>query len=1096
MMTTGKCSPQGDRGEASAVSPPEAFAFPVSPGQERIWFLEQFQPDTPLFNIPIAIRIQGHLDTPLLEQVLHQIIRRHEILRTRVDLQNYKPVQVVASELPLKMAVVDLTGLPPAHRETEALRLATDEAQRPFNLKSPPLLRVKLVRLAPVDHVFVLTVHQIVFDAWSLAIFFRELASLYERGRTGQPADLSGPAIQYADFAVWQRDRLRTLARELAWWKRHLGGRLPVLELPTDRPRPQVQSYRGAIESLLLPAALQEPLEELRQREDATRFMALLAAFQTLLHRYSGQEQILLGSPVAGRNLKETEDVIGPFANTVVLCADLSGNPTFRELLGRTREAAVNAYAHQEAPFESVIEELQPERNLAHAPVVQAMFALERAPLESLDWPRLKLTPLTVHSGATRFDLTLRLIEHSSGLTARMEYNSDLFDPSTIQGMLAHFRVLLEEIAADPGRRLSNLPLLTETERHQLFADWNRIETAPQRDQPLHALFEAQAARSPEAVAVVSGDRQLTYRKLDEDANRVAHHLKKLGVQPETLVAVCLERAPEMLVGLLGILKAGGAFVPLDPAYPKERLDCMLEDSRVPIVLTQRKLLEFLPRRGRRCVCLDAEWKLLARESAEQPDVTLSPGNLAYVIYTSGSAGKPNGVQIPHRAAVNFLHSMRREPGLSAEDSVLAINPLSFDMALLELFLPLAAGARVVLSTREEVADSAQLAAKIAGAGITVLQATPATWRLLLDSGWRCDRGLRLFSGGEALSRDLANQLLEHGAELWSLYGTTETTVWSAAARIEPGPGPVVVGRPIANTEFYVLDRHLQPLPVGVPGELVIGGDGLARGYLDRPELTAEKFIRHPFKDDPTARVYRTGDRARWLPDGNMEWLGRMDHQVKIRGFRIEPGEIEAVLLQFPKVREAVVIAHEDSPGDKRLVAYLTTYRHTTVSINELRRVLRQTLAEPMVPSAFVMLDQLPLTPSGTVDRAALPAPETDRPPPDTAFLAPRAGLEQAIASIWEAVLSIRNPGGNDNFFDLGGHSLQAVEVQHRLLEQLAIHVPILRLFEYPTIRSLAGHLGERKDRDESFTKKILERTRKQRAAALGPKPFAARARL
>ncbi|PYK62978.1 MAG: non-ribosomal peptide synthetase, partial [Verrucomicrobia bacterium] len=1030
----------GDK--AAGGPPPDIFAFPVSSAQQRLWFLEQFQPGSPLYNSPIAVRMDGPLDAMVLEQAINRIIRRHEILRTSFDLQNGQPVQLVAPSLTLQLPVSDLSSLPPASGEAEARRLAADEARRPFDLQRLPLLRVKLLRLSATRHVFVLTVHHIIFDGWSLGVFLRELATIYERLRAGKTAELPEPPIQYADFAVWQQERFKFLDKELAFWKKQLSGRLPTLELPTDRPRPAVQTYGGAVESLALPADLRDALQALSQREGVTLFMTLLASFQTLLHRYTAQEDVLVGSPVAGRNLTETEGLIGLFIHTLLLRGDLSGNPTFREFLRRVREMAVDAYANEEVPFDRIVEALQQERSLSHSPLFQVMFALERAPLESVNWPGLKLTQLELDSGTAKFDLTLYLVENSTGLTARMEYNTDLFGAATIQRMLTHFKALLEGILAGPDKRLSELPLLAETERHRLLVECNRTQTDYPQEKTISALYEAQAARTPDAMAVVFGEQHLTYRELNQGANQLAHHLRKLGVQPDTLVGVCLDRSLDLVVGLLGILKAGGAYLPLDPSYPQERLAFMLEDSQAPVVVTQRRLLEALPKGRARFVCLDSEWKLIAREDRENPGETVSPKDLAYVIYTSGSTGKPKGVQLSHRAVVNFLSSMRREPGLTSEDTLLAVTTLSFDIAALELFLPLSVGARVALATREEAADGAQLAAKIADTCATVMQATPATWRLLIDSGWPGNKSLTVFCGGEALSRELANRLLERCAELWNLYGPTETTIW---------------------TQFYILDRYLQPVPVGVPGELFIGGDGLARGYLNRPELTAEKFIRHPFSDAPNARAYRTGDLARRSPDGNIELLGRMDHQVKIRGFRIELGEIEAVLLQFTKVREAVVVAREDAPGDKRLVAYLTTYRQTAVSLNELRRFLREKLPDYMVPSAFVMLEQLPLTPNGKVDRRALPTPENHRLKSDTTFVAPGAGLEQDIAAVWEEVLFIKNPGVNDNFFDLGGHSLQVVQVQNKLRERLGADLPVIKLFEYPTIRSLAGCLGEKK---------------------------------
>jgi len=1082
-------------GKTPAALPPEMFALPVSSCQKRLWFLEQFQPGNPLYNVPIAVRIEGPLDATALERAVNQIIQRHEILRTCFDSQNGEPVQVIAPSLSWKLSAVDLESHPPADREAEAKRLAVTEARRPIDLKQLPLFRAKLLRLSPNEHVLVLTWHHIICDGWSLGVFFKELVAFYQGQRAGRAVELPELHIQYADFAVWQHGRLKAINKQLAWWRKHLGGPLPVLELPADRPRPAVQTYPGAVETLSLSAELRDALNRLGRKEEATLFMTLLAAFQTLLHRYTGLEDILIGSPIAGRNLTETEELIGCFINTLVLRSDLSGNPTFRALLGRVRETAVTSYANDDVPFEKLVEELQPGRDLSHSPLFQVMFALERAPFEDLRWPGLKLTSLGLDSGTAKFDVTLYMAESAKGLTARMEYNTDLFDATTIQRMLEHFRVLLEGVVADPDKRLSDLPLLTEGERHRVLVEWNQTRSEFPPHRTIHELFERQAAETPDAVAVLFGNQQLTYRDLDGAANQLARHLQKLGVGPDALVGLCMERSLGMVVGLLGVLKAGAAYLPLDPTYPKERLAFMLEDSRASVLLTQKKLLAALPKHKAHKICHDSEWKLISRESTERPLTVTRPEHLAYVIYTSGSTGKPKGVQIPHRAMVNFLNSMRRKPGLARQDVLLAVTTLSFDIAGLELFLPLTVGARVILASREEAADGAQLATRIADGGVTVMQATPATWRMLLDSGWQGNNSLRVFCGGEALSPDLANRLLERCGELWNLYGPTETTVWSTVAKVEPGADSIVIGQPIANTQIYILDPHLQPVPVGVPGELFIGGHGLARGYLSRPELTAKKFIHHPFDGDADTRLYRTGDCARRRPDGSIELLGRFDHQVKVRGFRIELGEIESVLQQAPGVREAVVVVREDLPGDHRLAAYLTTYRQTTVSINELRAFLHDKLPDYMVPSTFVMLDALPLTPNGKVDRRALPAPESHRPDLKATFVDPGAGVEQTIAAIWREVLSVAKPGANDNFFDLGGHSLHLVRVQTRLREQLGLDIPVLKLFQYPTIRSLARSLSEERT-EEQFARKINERAQRQRAAAVRQRQFGARVNL
>jgi amino acid adenylation domain-containing protein len=653
------------------------------------------------------------------------------------------------------------------------------------------------------------------------------------------------------------------------------------------------------------------------------------------------------------------------------------------------------------------------------------------------------------------FDLTLFMWERELGLSGSVEYNTDLFDDATIVRMQRHFQTLLEGIVTDPEQRISDLPLLPVAERDQLLLEWNDTRVEYRRDEGIHQLFESQAERSPEAVAVVFEDDQLTYGELEHRANQLAHHLQALGVGPDTLVGIYMERSVEMMVGLLGVLKAGGAYVPLDPAFPQERLAFMLADSQAPVLLTQQRLLAVLPESEARVLCLDTDWPAIGRESEDRPVSAVKPTDLAYVIYTSGSTGKPKGVQIPHRAGVNFLNSMGRQPGLTQQDVLLAVTTLSFDIALLELFLPIIVGAQVVIVSSEVAADGYQLQERMSTCGATVMQATPATWRLLLETDWPGSQQLKVLCGGEGLPRELANQLLERVGSLWNMYGPTETTVWSTVHAVESGEGPILIGRPIDNTEIYILDSRLQPVPIGVPGELYIGGDGLARGYFNRSNLTAEKFIAHPFSEEPQARIYNTGDMARYLPDGTIECLGRMDHQVKIRGFRIELGEIEAVLGQHPGIEESVVIVREDVPGDKRLVGYLIANQEPVPTVGELRSFLKQKLPDYMVPSAFVELEAMPLTPNRKVDRKALPKPETDSSL-EQGYVAPRTEAEQKIAAVWQEVLNRERVGVNDDFFNLGGHSLLATQVMSRINKLFNIQLPLRRFFEATTIEALA----------------------------------------
>nr|MBA3356212.1 amino acid adenylation domain-containing protein [Pyrinomonadaceae bacterium] len=770
---------------------------------------------------------------------------------------------------------------------------------------------------------------------------------------------------------------------------------------------------------------------------------------------------------IANRKGIETEALIGFFLNTLVLRTDLSGDPTFIELLGQVREIALGAYEHQDLPFEKLVEELHPERSLSHTPLFQVLFVLRNTPQPAMKLQGLTLSPLESDIGASKFDLNLFMVEEAEGLKASLEFNTDLFDASTIKRMLGHFQVLLEGIVANPQQRLSALPLLTDPERHQLLVEWNDTSTTYPRQQCIHGLFETQVERTPNAIAVVFEEEQLTYGELNRRANQVAHYLRERSVGPEVRVGILMERSIEMMVALLGILKVGGSYVPLDPMYPQERLAFMLDDAEVPVLLTQRHLLESFPVHCADVVCLDTDWKAIARESEENLVGGATADNLAYVIYTSGSTGKPKGVQISHRAVVNFLNSMCQQPGLTSHDTLLAVTTLSFDIAGLELYLPLCVGARLVVASREVASDGVRLSERLCDA--TVMQATPATWRLLLEAGWQGSERLKILCGGEALSRELANQLLERGAVLWNLYGPTETTIWSAVYKVEFNSGPVPVGRPIANTQVYLLDQHLQPVPIGVPGELYIGGAGLAQGYLRRPELTAERFIANPFSAEAGARLYKTGDLARYLPSGEIECLGRLDHQVKIRGFRIELGEVEAVLAGHKSVRENVVVTREDVPGEKRLVAYVIPKQDEASSVSELRSYLKERLPEYMVPSAFVLLQELPLTPNGKVDRRALPVPDQGRPELEKAFVAPRTAVEELVAGVWADVLRREQVGVYDNFFDLGGHSLLATQVISRVRVALQVELSLHSLFEEPTVAGLAERVETARLADEGL---------------------------
>ncbi len=1061
-----------DRVPPPIVRVPRDESLPLSFAQTRLWFLDQLEGGSATYNMPEPLQLTGDLDVTALEMAVQAIVQRHEILRTSFKMVDGVQVQEIASDLSISIPLVDLQHLLAEEQADQVQRFAITESQQTFDLGMAPLLRVTLVRLEEKSHLLLLTMHHIISDGWSMGIFIDEISTLYQGFCAGKPVELPELPIQYADFARWQRQWLtgEVLQTHLDYWKYQLDAVPPLLELPTDRPRPSIQTFQGASVAFQLDRELTQQLKTLSQRSGATLFMTLLAAFATLLSRYSGQEDIAIGSPIANRNHSGIESLIGFFVNTLVLRTQLDGNPTFAELLERVREMTLAAYEHQDLPFEKLVEELQPERSLSYTPLFQVMFVLQNAPVGKLELSDLTMTPFKMEHVNAKFDLTLQMEETAAGLTGELIYNRDLFDPATIERMARHFQILLSGIVANTQQRVAQLPLLSTAEQQQLLIDWNATQTDYPQDKCIHQLFEAQVEKTPDAIAVQFENAQLTYRELNDRANQLAYYLKILGVKPEVLVGICVERSLEMIVGLLGILKAGGAYVPLDPAYPQDRLSFMLSDSQVEVLLTQAKLVASLPDRSVPTVCLDTDWGVISRARNTNPICGVKPHNLAYVIYTSGSTGKPKGVLVAHQGLCNLALAQIRIFDVHPNSRVLQFASFSFDASISEVVMSLCAGATLYLDTRESLLPGTNLMNLLRDRKITHVTLSPSALAAM-PSGEYPD--LRtIIVAGEACPPDLVAQWSK-GRRFLNGYGPTESTVCATTAICTDSTdtkSPPPIGKPINNIQTYILDRHLQPVPIGIPGELHIGGISLAQGYLNHPELTAEKFIPNPFSQDYSGRLYKTGDLVRYLPDGNIEFLGRIDQQVKIRGFRIELGEVEAVLSLHPQVREVVVVARIDQSGGKRLVAYIVPSTEL-ISTSELRNFLSDRLAEFMIPSAFVMLESLPLTPNGKIDRKALANLEQAQSVLDPNVVAPRTGVEEILATIWAEILGLEQVGVYHNFFELGGHSLLATQVISRIQDSLQVQLPLRSLFEKQTIADLAiavvEHLAEDTDQDE-----------------------------
>jgi len=1051
---------------------------PLSFAQQRLWFLDQLVPNSPFYNLPGAVRLDGRLDLDVLESVINEIVKRHETLRTRFEVEEGEPVQVIGEWKPRKLEVEDLSGLPRGVREAEARRITREEAETGFELDRGPLLRVKVLKLEEERHVALFNLHHIIGDAWSMGLLVREVGLLYEAMSRGQRSPLPEPEIQYADYAVWQREYLGggALEREVRYWKEQLKG-AAVMDLPADHARPAVSTYRGGRERVEIDKKLSDDLRRLSQREGASLFMALMAAFKALLMRYSGEEDVSVGTAITNRTRRGVAGLIGFFVNTLVMRTDLSGNPSFRELIRRERKVALEAYAHQEAPFEKVVEEINPDRNLSRSPLFAVMMVLEDARGKDLEIKGLKAQWAGEDAATAKFDLELVLTQSREGIDGSLEYSCDLYEGETIRRMARHFEKVVAEVVRDPDQRIKEIDLMSGSERERILVKWNQTAIDYPRDRTIHELFEEQAESRPDAVAVAYRDQEVSYRELNARANHMAGTLLELGVGPEVVVALLAERGIDFLIAILAVFKAGGAYLPLDPRHPAQRICQTLGRSGAGLVMTTS---QFGPLAAEAVAGLTAEdrpavffMEELFKEPGQEENLgrRFLPNQLSYVIFTSGSTGAPKGAMVEHRGMLNHLLAKVRTLGLDDRDAIAQTASQCFDISVWQFLAALLVGGRVDVFDDEVAHDPASLLDQIGLRKVTILEVVPSLMRMMLTEADRrlADNNSKpelsslrwMIPTGEALPPGLCHHWFRLYPEipLLNAYGPTECSddvthcpvdeVLSESAARTP------IGRPIANTQIYVLDGDLRPQPMGVVGELYVGGECVGRGYLNEAGKTSEYFIPDAFARVAGTRLYKSGDLARYLPDGNLEYLARIDHQVKIRGFRIEPGEIEAAIRRHPSVAEVVVVAREDTPGEKRLVAYLVARPETTLSISDLRDFLRRELPEYMAPAAYVALDALPLTENGKLDRQALPAPEGASSELERGYLAPRTLVEQRLAEIWSQVLGVDQVGVHSDFFDLGGHSLLATQVMSRARSSFQVELPLRVLFEHPTISEL-----------------------------------------
>jgi len=1047
--------------------------FPLSFSQQRLWFLDQLEPGGALYNIPSVLRIKGRLDAAALEKSFNEVIKRHEVLRTTFGKQGDEPQQIIHPRLQLSIPFIDLQSLSAKENAAEVERLALEEAQKPFDLATGPLLRVSLLKQSVQDYILLVTMHHIVSDNWSIGIFVHEIMHCYQAFVQNKKITLPELQVQYADFAFWQRKWLKgkTLENQIDYWRKQLKNIPPVLDFPLDFPRPSYQTSSGDYKLFNLPPVTREALNTISRQNNASLFMTMLAAFYILLQRYSGQDDICVGSPVANRNRAETEALIGFFVNTLVLRGDLSGNPSFPEFVERVKEMTLGAQAHQDLPFETLVEALQPQRDMSHSPLFQAMFVMNNAPVEKLQLSGLEISLLEFENKTTKFDLILNVTETEHGLQCKLEYNTDLFKSDTMDRLITHYKTLIDQILENPSASLSTFSLINPQEKDRLLYNWSRSAESYNEQQSIIQLFEAQAKQTPQAAALRVKEQTLSYSMLNSQANQLARYLLDQGLHRGQIVGISAGRSAEMIIGLLATLKAGGVYLPLDPGYPAERLQYMLNDAQAAFLITQHALKSAFKNHSARVILFENLHELLQKKAADNLNLVLNAQQSAYIIYTSGSTGRPKGVEVSHSALANHCCDMRDFYQLTPDDNVLQFAALNFDASIEQILPPLISGATVIMRD-DDIWDSFQFSEKIKQYDLTVINPPTAYWAQLA-ADWAArpelipENRIRLvIIGGDVLKPEALQNWYKtslKNVRLLNAYGPTETVITATTYQVPVGFSStrVPIGRPRANRTLYVLDPYGQPVPAGIPGELYIGGRALAKGYLKRPDLTEQRFIVNPFSKDQNDRLYKTGDRVRFLPEGNLEFMGRMDFQVKIRGFRIELGEIESLLSRMPEIKEAVVSAMDDKQGNKRLVAYFVTKGQKGVDIEQIRKFLKGLMPDYMIPSVFIEMETMPIDPSGKINRRALPKADLEHVELKNEYVAPRTPTEEKLCSMIQEVLQIERVGVLDNFFDLGGHSMMATQVVSRIRETFDVELSLRSLFENPTAEGIARAIAE-----------------------------------